>query len=94
MRAEQELVHTHVLHNQSTVVEQLIKSGTIPDESLYGEWYEVMEWWLITPYLARLLTDENEIIIEDCGCHWWGRQSSGQAIYLDEVMTEICASFD
>ena len=94
MRTEQELVHTHVLYNQSTVVGELIKSGTIPDEFLYGEWYEVMEWWLITPYLARLLLDKCEVVIEECGNHWWGRQSSGQAIYLDEVMTEICGSFD
>ena len=87
---EREIVHNHILHNQSTVVEELIKSGIIPDEALYGEWYEVMEWWLVTPYLAQLLADECEVIIEDCGCHWWGRQCSGQAIYLDAVITEIC----
>lgn len=94
MITESQLVERHILHNQSTVVGELLKSGSIPDESLYGEWYEVMEWWLVTPYLARLLADENEIIINDCGCHWWGRQSSGQAIYMDSVMTEICTSFD
>lgn len=94
MITESQLVERHVLHNQSTVVSELLKAGTIPDESLYGEWWEVMEWWLVTPYLARLLRDECEVIIEDCGCFWWGRQSSGQAIYMDAVMTEIVRSFD
>lgn len=94
MITESQLVERHILHNQSTVVEELLNSGVIPDESLYGEWWEVMEWRLVTPYLARLLADENEIIIEDCGCFWWGRQSAGQAIYMDAVMTNICQSFD
>lgn len=94
MITESQLVERHVLHNQSTVVEELMKSGAILDESLYDEWWEVMEWWLVTPYLARFLRDEFEVIIEDCGCHWWGRQSSGQAIYMDAVMTDIVRSFD
>lgn len=94
MITESQLVERHVLHNQSIVVTELMKSGAIPDESLYGEWWEVMEWWLVTPYLARLLRDECEVIIEDCGCYWWGRQSSGQAIYMDAVMTEIVRSLD
>lgn len=94
MIREQDIVRNHVLSNQSYVVGELIKSGAIPDESLNGEWYEVIEWWLVTPYLARLLADECEVIIEDCGCCWWGRQCSGQAIYLDEIMAQIVESFD
>lgn len=94
MITESQLVERHILHNQNTVVEELMKWGAIPDESLHGEWWEVMEWWLVTPYLARLLRDENEVIIEDCGCFWWGRQSSGQAIYMDAVMTDIVHSLD
>lgn len=89
---ESRLVELHVLHNQSTVVEELLKSGAIPEESLYGEWWEVMEWWLVTPYLALLLADECEVMIEDCGCFWWGRQSRGRAICMDAVMTDIVGS--
>lgn len=37
MLTERELVNNHVLCGQSTVVEALIKTGAIPDESLYGE---------------------------------------------------------
>ena len=44
MLTERELVNNHVLCGQSTVVEALIKTGAIPDESLYGDYWEVMEW--------------------------------------------------
>ncbi|MDL2319729.1 hypothetical protein LJC45_01175 [Alistipes sp. OttesenSCG-928-B03] len=94
MLTAQELVHNHVLYEQNLVVSELLRHGAIPDESLYGEFWEVMEWWLVTPYLAKLLKDECEIVIEEHGCYWWGRQTSGQAIYMDAVMTEIVASFD
>ncbi len=89
-----QLVSLHVLYEQNNVVDELIKTGAITDESLYGEWYEVLEWWLVTPFLAEYLKAENEIIIEECGCYWWGRQTSGQAIYMDSVISEICSSFD
>ncbi len=93
MITEKELVNNHVLYGQSTVVEELIKSGAIPEDALYGEWYEVMEWWLVTRWLADQLKEQNEVIIEDCGCFWWGRRCCGQAIYMDAVMTDIVESF-
>ena len=89
-----QLVYLHVLHEQNCVVAELLKSGAIPDESLYGEWYEVMEWWLVTPFLAEQLQAENEIVIAEHSCYWWGRTTSGQAIYMDSVMTRICSQFD
>ena len=94
MITEAHLVQCNVLQNQSSVVFELINKGIIPDDSLYGEWFEVREWWLITPYLARLLREQCEIVIEECGCYWWGRQTSGQAIYQDEVMSMITRTFE
>ena len=78
MLTERELVKCHVLHEQNEIIERLIDAGAIPDESLYGEWWEVMEW--------------GEIVIEQYGCYWWGRQCSGQAVYMDGVITEIAES--
>lgn len=51
---------------------------------------EVLEWWLVTPYLARKLKGQGEIILEAYDCHWWGRLTSGQAIYFDSVIQSIC----
>ena len=89
-----QLVNLHVLHEQNNVVAELLKYGAIPDEFLYGEWWDVLEWWLVTPFLAELLQSENEIIIAEHSCYWWGRRLSGQAIYMDRVIAEICNGFD
>ncbi|WP_286338550.1 hypothetical protein [Bacteroides acidifaciens] len=81
----------HVLWGQSTVVEELIRTGKIDEEYLYpfnGE--EVLEWWLVTPWLAVRLKERGEIVIDELGCRWWGRLTSGQAIYMDGVIREIC----
>ena len=51
-----------------------------------------MEWWLIDSWLAERLKAQGEVIIEEYGCYWWGRQSSGQAIYMDGVIQEICGN--
>lgn len=89
-----QLVSLHVLYEQNNVIEELLKHGAISDESLCEEWYEVLEWWLVTPFLAEQLKNENEVIIAEHGCYWWGRQTSGQAIYMDSVIADICSSFD
>ena len=77
-----QMVDIHVLWGQSSVIEELIQAGKIDEEYLYpfnGE--EVLEWWLVTSWLADRLREQGEIIIDELGCHWWGRMSSGQAIY-------------
>ena len=69
----------HVLWGQSTVIEELIQAGKIDEEYLYpfnGD--EVLEWWLVTPWLAERLKEQGEIIIDELGCRWWGRLTSGQ----------------
>ena len=79
----------HVLWGQSTVIEELIQAGKIDEEYLYpfnGD--EVLEWWLVTPWLAERLKEQGEIIIDELGCRWWGRLTSGQAIYMDGVIQE------
>ena len=48
-----------------------------------------MEWWLITPYLAKQLIEHGEVIVPEYGCLWWGRQTSGQAIYMDYAIQQI-----
>ena len=94
MMTKQELVRNHVLCDQSSVVAQLLKHGVISKDSLYGRWQEVMEWRLVTPFLAEQLENKNEIVLKKVGCCWWGRTCSGQAIYMDEVISKIVRSFN
>lgn len=86
----QRVVQNCVLKNQSTVIEEMIRANLISEEYLYPFADDVMEWWLIDSWLAERLKREDEVIIEEYGCYWWGRQSSGQAIYMDYVIQRIC----
>lgn len=85
------LADLHVLWGQSSVIDELIQAGRIDEEFIYpfnGE--EVLEWWLVTPWLADRLREQGETVIDELGSHWWGRTSSGQAIYMDHVIEQIC----
>ena len=86
------VVQNCVLKNQSTVIEEMIRANLISEEYLYPFADDVMEWWLIDSWLAERLNEQGEIIIEELGCRWWGRLTSGQAIYMDGVIQEICGN--
>ena len=88
----QRVVQNCVLKKQSTVIEEMIRANLISEEYLYPFVDDVMEWWLIDSWLAERLKEQGEVIIEEYGCFWWGRQSSGQAIYMDGVIQEICGN--
>ena len=88
----QRIVQNCVLKNQSTVIEEMIRANLISEEYLYPFVDDVMEWWLVTPWLAERLKEQGEIIIDELGCRWWGRLTSGQAIYMDGVIQEICGN--
>ena len=88
----QRIVQNCVLKNQSTVIEEMIRANLISEEYLYPFADDVMEWWLIDSWLAERLKEQGEIIIKELGCRWWGRLTSGQAIYMDGVIQEICGN--
>lgn len=85
----QRIVENCVLKNQSTVVEEMIQANLISLEYLDLFTDEVLEWWLIDSWLAERLRQEGEVVIEEYGCFWWGRSTSGQAICLDSVIQKI-----
>lgn len=85
----QRIVENCVLKNQSTVVEEMIQANLISLEYLDPFTDEVLEWWLIDSWLAERLQQEGEVVIEEYGCYWWGRSTSGQAICLDSVIQKI-----
>ena len=91
-----EITDRLILDNQNLVVEELMRH----DESLWEELQnldensEIMEWWLVTPYMAELLKEKGEVILSDYGCYWWGRTTSGQALYMDGVIQEIAGQME
>ena len=86
-----EITDRLILDNQNLVVEELMKHDESLLDSLqnFDDSSDVLEWWLVTPYMAELLKEKGEVILSDYDCYWWGRQTSGQALYMDGVIQEI-----
>ena len=86
----QQIVQNCVLKNQSTLVEEMMQVNLISFEYLDSFVDDILEWWLVDSWLAERLKQQGEVVIEEYGCYWWGRSTSGQAIYLDSVIQSIC----
>ena len=86
-----EITDRLILDNQNLVVEELMRHDESLLDSLqnFNDSTEVLEWWLVTPYMAELLKEKGEVILSDYDCYWWGRTTSGQALYMDGVIQEI-----
>lgn len=53
------------------------------------EYGKICEWWFVDESLGERLEDKGEVAIK-YGFEWmWGRQTSGQAIYMDAVIEKI-----
>lgn len=65
-----------------------IKNEVSEIEDLDGEYIEVYEWWKVSSWLAGKLEEKGEIVID--GECIWGRRTTGQAILLDYIISEIC----
>lgn len=50
---------------------------------------EVLNWWLITSYMTKLLKQINEPILSNDYGQWWGRTCSGQSINQDGTIQKI-----
>lgn len=50
---------------------------------------EIFEWWLVTDFLAHKLKEHGEPILDTDYGTWWGRTTTGQAIFLDSVISSI-----
>lgn len=54
---------------------------------------EPYEWWRVTSWLCRKLSDIGEVVIDNnYGC-WWGRCATGQGLIMDGVLQKIAAEF-
>ena len=87
----QQIVNDLILDNQNLLIEELMKHDDSIWDSLqnFDEDTDVLEWWLVTPYMAELLKENGEVIFADYDCYWWGRQTSGQSLLMDWVIQEI-----
>ena len=73
------------------VIEELMKHDECLWDELenFDEDTDVLEWWLVTPFMADMLKSNGEVILAAYDCYWWGRQTSGQGLSMDWVIQKI-----
>lgn len=71
---------------QEEKIEELKEKITELEEE-QDEQKEVFEWWEVSSWFIRKLKDKGEVVIPHMNL--WGRQTTGQAILLDNVISEI-----
>ncbi len=73
-------------------LEEDMESDKCPDCEQYIETepQEIFEWWIVTEYLYNKLKTLGEPVLEWGNNCYWGRCTTGQAILLDRVISEIC----
>lgn len=77
----------HELSSQEKYFEEL--SEFIGEEDDEGNMPEVYEYWVVTSWFAEKLKAQGELVVEFLDLVIWGRQTTGQAIYLDSVIDDI-----
>jgi len=63
-------------------------------EELEQEYQDIMEWWLVTPWMYNKLLNHNEPVLTDGNNYWWGRTCTGQALSMDGVIHSICEEME
>lgn len=74
---------------EQTVWEHVCTSCAWQGDDPDSEPQEVLEWWLVSGWLAEHLSERGEVVLGDGQSNWWGRCCSGQSILLDGIMQSI-----
>ena len=74
------------LNNLKNQIEEL--------ESEQEEPQEIYEWWSVTNWFADKLKAKGQCIVSDGYNSYWGRCTTGQAILLDGVISEIAEDME
>ena len=68
--------------------------GEVFEEEPEAEEQEILEYWIVSPWLGEKLKSHGEPVFERWSGWIWGRCCSGQAIFLDNVISEICCNME
>lgn len=64
------------------------------DHEPESEPQEIFEWWIVTEFLYDKLKAKGHPVLEWGNNYYWGRCTTGQAIMLDGVISEICSEME
>nr|MBP8708278.1 hypothetical protein [Caldisericia bacterium] len=70
----------------------LLEAENYKEDEETEEYPEIYEFWAVDDWLYDELKDAGEVVFEDLDFKVWGRQGTGQAIYMDYVIQGIAES--
>ena len=104
---KRKLVKREVIHLASSMVFELVKKAEqFPEweNELYsafdggedeeGNQIEIFEHWIITEWFGEKLSEHGEKVFELFDFTIWARSTTGQAILLDHVISEIAEKME
>jgi len=59
-------------------------------QDLESQPQEIFEWWIVSEHLYNKLKEKGCPVLEWGNNYYWGRCTTGQAILLDSIISEIC----
>jgi hypothetical protein len=71
------------------ILEALESCENYKEDPESGDYPEIFEYWSVTDWLGEKLKQKGEIVFKYLDFTVWGRQCTGQAIFLDPVIQEI-----
>jgi len=89
-----------VYYCQSYLVDKMLENGTFSYDDIQNfydeddEPQEIYEWWIVDSWLLEELKKENEPVLENDYGEWWGRTTTGQAIFLDGIIERIYKKYN
>lgn len=99
---EEQVVATEVHSNVSQLIQKLTENESCYDEGWFYTFFytfypdsdsegeecnlEPLEFWTVSRHLGEFLKEHGELVANEFGLWIWGRQTSGQRIYLDHVI--------
>jgi predicted nucleic acid-binding Zn-ribbon protein len=64
------------------------------ERGTYEEYQEIMEWWVVSGWLAEKLKHLGDAaVLESDYETWWGRTETGQALYMDYDLRRIAKAY-
>jgi len=81
---------THSISINSFNIEYEAYQNCCEENNIEPDYFEAYEHWVVSKYLGDKLKDKGEMVDDFFGMTVWGRCTSGQAILLDGVISEIC----
>lgn len=82
--------HLHLLANELgndlfTPYEEGCELHNFECDEEFGEYPQIMQWWIVSDFLAEKLINNGDVIMRAKGLNFWGRCGCGYALECDFV---------